>query len=39
LALALAVIVPSLWWLFKLKLEGRLGERFKPITPSKPEPR
>ncbi len=39
LALALAVIVPSLWWLFKLKLEGRLGERFQPITPSKPEPR
>jgi cytochrome d ubiquinol oxidase subunit II len=39
LALALAVIVPSLWWLFKLKLEGRLGERFEPITPSKPEPR
>jgi cytochrome bd ubiquinol oxidase subunit II len=39
LALALAVIVPSLWWLFKLKLEGRLGERFAPITPSKPEPR
>jgi cytochrome bd ubiquinol oxidase subunit II len=31
LALALAVIVPSLWWLFKLTLEGRLAERFQPI--------
>jgi len=31
LALALAVIVPSLWWLFKLTLEGRLSEKFHPI--------
>jgi cytochrome bd ubiquinol oxidase subunit II len=31
LVLALAVIVPSLWWLFRLALEGRLAERFEPI--------
>lgn len=31
LVLALAVIVPSLWWLFKLTLEGRLAESFHPI--------
>jgi cytochrome d ubiquinol oxidase subunit II len=31
LVLALAVIVPSLYWLFKLTLEGRLSEQFHPI--------
>ena len=31
LVLALAVIVPSLYWLFRLTLAGRLGEKFKPI--------
>jgi cytochrome bd ubiquinol oxidase subunit II len=31
LVLALAVIVPSLWWLFRLALAGRLAERFEPI--------
>jgi hypothetical protein len=25
------VIVPSLWWLFRLTLEGRLSESFRPI--------
>jgi cytochrome d ubiquinol oxidase subunit II len=39
LALALAVIVPALAWLFKLKLEGRLGERFHPIGSSESEAR
>ena len=32
LVLALAVIVPSIWWLFKLSLEGRLSERFRPVV-------
>jgi cytochrome d ubiquinol oxidase subunit II len=32
IALALAVIVPSLWWLFKLTLEGRLTESFHSIA-------
>jgi cytochrome d ubiquinol oxidase subunit II len=32
LVVALAVIVPSIWWLFKLTLEGRLSERFQPIA-------
>ena len=31
LVLALAVIVPSLYWLFRLTLAGRLGEKFEPI--------
>jgi cytochrome d ubiquinol oxidase subunit II len=31
IALALLVIVPSLWWLFKLTLEGRLSGKFEPI--------
>jgi cytochrome d ubiquinol oxidase subunit II len=39
LVLALAVIVPSLWWLFRLTLEGRLSERFQPITPTDAEER
>jgi cytochrome bd ubiquinol oxidase subunit II len=39
LLLALAVIVPSLWWLFRLTLEGRLAERFKPIGTSEGERR
>jgi cytochrome bd ubiquinol oxidase subunit II len=34
LVIALAVIVPSLWWLFRLTLEGRLSERFHPIGSS-----
>jgi cytochrome d ubiquinol oxidase subunit II len=33
LALALAVIVPSLMWLFRLTLEGRITPRFRPATP------
>jgi cytochrome d ubiquinol oxidase subunit II len=33
LVLALAVIVPSLWWLFKLTLEGKLSEALQPIAP------
>jgi cytochrome bd ubiquinol oxidase subunit II len=33
LALALAVIIPSLTWLFKLTLEGRLYEPPHPIAP------
>jgi cytochrome d ubiquinol oxidase subunit II len=37
IALALAVIVPSLWWLFKLTLEGRLSERYRPALPGKEE--
>jgi cytochrome bd ubiquinol oxidase subunit II len=31
LALALAVIIPSLAWLYRLKLQGRLDQRFHPI--------
>jgi cytochrome bd ubiquinol oxidase subunit II len=38
LVLALAVIVPSLLWLFRLTLEGRLAERFHPIGSSQGEP-
>ncbi|HET8592894.1 MAG TPA: cytochrome d ubiquinol oxidase subunit II [Solirubrobacterales bacterium] len=38
LVLALAVIVPSIWWLFKLNLEGRLRERFRPVIPTGEEP-
>ena len=34
LVLALAAIVPSLWWLFKLTLGGRLAEEFHPIGPA-----
>ncbi len=37
IALALAVIVPSLVLLFRLKLEGKLGEEFHPIGSSEPE--
>jgi cytochrome d ubiquinol oxidase subunit II len=33
LVLALAVIVPSIWWLFKLTFEGRLSERYRPVLP------
>jgi cytochrome d ubiquinol oxidase subunit II len=39
LVLALAVIVPSLWWLFRLALEGRLAERFEPIGAPEAEQR
>jgi cytochrome d ubiquinol oxidase subunit II len=39
LALALAVIVPSLAWLYRLTLRGRLGESFRPIGPTEPEGR
>ena len=39
IALALAVIVPSLWWLFKLTLEGRLSDRFQPIVGPEQEER
>jgi cytochrome d ubiquinol oxidase subunit II len=38
-ALALAVIVPSLWWLYKLALGGRLSEQFHPIITGKDEAR
>jgi|HigsolmetaAR202D_1030399.scaffolds.fasta_scaffold04533_8 cytochrome d ubiquinol oxidase subunit II len=31
LALALMIIIPSFYWLFKLTLEGRLTEKFGPI--------
>jgi cytochrome bd ubiquinol oxidase subunit II len=37
LVLALAVIVPSLWWLFRLTLSGRLSESFHPIGASESE--
>ena len=38
LVLALAVIVPSLWWLFKLSLEGGIRGRFEPlVTPEQEE--
>jgi cytochrome d ubiquinol oxidase subunit II len=39
IALALAVIVPSLVWLYRLKLKGQLGERFHPIGASEGEGR
>jgi cytochrome bd ubiquinol oxidase subunit II len=35
-AIALAVIIPSLTVLFRLKLQGRLGEEFHPIGPQQP---
>jgi cytochrome d ubiquinol oxidase subunit II len=35
LALALAVIIPSLAWLYRLALAGRLSEQFHPIVPTK----
>ena len=34
LVLALAVILPSLWWLFRLTLTGQLSEAFHPIGTS-----
>jgi cytochrome d ubiquinol oxidase subunit II len=34
LVLALAVILPSLWWLFRLTLSGQLSETFHPIGTS-----
>jgi cytochrome d ubiquinol oxidase subunit II len=37
LAIALAVIVPALWWLYRLTLQGRLDERFQPIGTSERE--
>jgi cytochrome d ubiquinol oxidase subunit II len=37
LVIALAVIGSSLWWLFKLKLEGRLDQSFEPIGSSEGE--
>jgi cytochrome bd ubiquinol oxidase subunit II len=37
LALALAAIIPSLWWLYRLKLQGRLDQRFHPIGTSEGE--
>jgi cytochrome d ubiquinol oxidase subunit II len=37
IALALACIVPSLWWLYRLKLRGQLGEQFHPIGTSEGE--
>jgi cytochrome d ubiquinol oxidase subunit II len=39
LVLALAVIVPSLWWLFRLALEGRLAQRFERIGAPEAEQR
>jgi cytochrome bd ubiquinol oxidase subunit II len=39
IALALAVIIPSLWWLYKLTLAGRLDERFHPIGTTETEQR
>lgn len=39
LILALAVIVPSLFWLFRLTLAGRLSEEFHPIGSSDGESR
>jgi len=37
LVIALAVIVPSLAWLFRLTLEGRLYGRYEPIVPEEGE--
>src|ERR671923_153563 len=37
LVIALAVIVPSIWWLFRLTLHGQLSERYKPVLPSQDE--
>ncbi len=37
LVLALAAIVPSLWWLFRLTLTGQLSEAFHPIGASEGE--
>lgn len=39
LVLALAVIVPSLFWLFRLTLAGRLSESFHPIGSSEGDDR
>jgi cytochrome d ubiquinol oxidase subunit II len=39
LVLALAAIVPSLAWLYRLKLRGQLDERFHPIGTSEGENR
>lgn len=33
LFLALCAIIPSLWWLFRLTLQGRLSEGYAPIIP------
>jgi cytochrome bd ubiquinol oxidase subunit II len=38
LLLALAVIVPSIAWLFRLTLGGQLSERYKPVLPGREEP-
>jgi cytochrome bd ubiquinol oxidase subunit II len=37
IALALAVIVPSLAWLYRLTLQGRLSDQFHPIIPTEEE--
>ncbi len=37
LLFALAVIVPSIWWLFKLTLEGRLSDAYQPLLQGKEE--
>jgi cytochrome d ubiquinol oxidase subunit II len=39
IAIALAVIVPSLAWLFRLTLQGRLSEQFHPIVPGETDER
>lgn len=39
LALALAVIIPSLVLLFRLTLDGRLGDRFRPVGTDEDEAR
>ncbi|HEX2129875.1 MAG TPA: cytochrome d ubiquinol oxidase subunit II [Solirubrobacterales bacterium] len=39
IAIALAVIVPSLAWLYRLTLQGRLSEQFQPIIPGEGEER
>ncbi len=39
IAIALAVIVPSLAWLYRLTLQGRLSDRFQPIIPTEGEDR
>jgi hypothetical protein len=35
---ALAVIVPSIAWLFRLTLGGQLSERYKPVLPGRENP-
>jgi cytochrome d ubiquinol oxidase subunit II len=37
-AIALAVLVPSIAWLFRLTLEGRLSDRYRPVLPGRDEP-